>query len=176
MNGTSTVTWIESGKRFRQESKVTAQQPGPNGPVPTKVTSMVICDGKYLYVHNSQQGKQFRRTPVAGKNVGVLTGSVPLTVDPKKTKLVGKGEVLGKPCEIREASRMRMWSWKGLPLKMEPAPGPASEGGLAAMLGSLRVQATKIEPGISPAPALFKVPAGYKVVDAKPPTRSGKGK
>ena len=170
MSGTSVLTWADGGKLFRQEAKLRVKQPGANGPVPTDISTTVLCDGKYVYTYNSQQGKTYRRMPVKDGQLPSASGTVPLSVDPKQTKLVGKGTVLGKPCEIREASRLRMWSWKGLPLKMEPAPGNSGEGTFGALLNSLRVLATKLEPGVKPAVALFKVPAGYKVVDTKLPS------
>jgi hypothetical protein len=90
-----------------------------------------------------------------------------LVKDPEVAgKLVGKATFLGKPCEIRvigpsnPGGGIKMWVWKGLPLRTEAA---------LSQSGKLTTEAFQIETTPKLSVALFRVPAGYQVKDFQPP-------
>ena len=177
MSGTSTITWIEGGKKFRQDMKLSGNAPGaPAGAAPTQVEMWMIGDGTYIYSHQPMMGKQVYRmkmpkaSPGAAGPAGLPVGGA------QEGKLIGKGTILGKPCEIRQLQGAKVWSWKGLALKMENTGGAGP---------AMTMTATKLEMPYKASPTLFKVPAGYTVTEqmpgigaapggAAPPIRKGK--
>ena len=75
--------------------------------------------------------------------------------------MVGKGAVLGKPCEIHQAKTrigaMKIWTWKNLPLKLHVEPSSDSAP-------TVDVVATAVQAPAAVSTAQFKLPAGYTVV------------
>ncbi len=105
-------------------------------------------------------------------------------------KLVGRATVLGKPCEIREATvtnrsvkaRTRMWMWQSLPLRVESTMQvsgmPAGGGAGAPQTRTIKTTllATKVDTAAKPSAASFKVPAGYQIQDMKMPPSMGRSR
>jgi outer membrane lipoprotein-sorting protein len=160
MTGTTLVSWIEGGRKFRQDmtGSITAEKRR------TKITGWTISDGVHMYSHSSQLGKKVMRMKVPDQ-AKRLSGGLPLIAVAKNTgKLVGRGTVLGKPCEIREIGRGKLWVWNGLPLKAEMDVGQGRK---------MTTTATRVETSVKLSPSLFKVPPGYKVEDYRPPQQPG---
>ncbi len=168
MQGTSLLAWTDGGKKFRWEQSFSGATLGASasnakGSAPPTIKQWTVSDGKYLYLHLPLQGKVVSRiqlTPEAIKQASAGMQIPGLNGD--KGKVVGKGTVLGKPCEIREAGGYKVWLWKGVPLKLQ-STGQGMD---------LSAVATKIAVPTKLSPATFKVPAGYKVVDQKVPARN----
>lgn len=160
MSGTSKITWIDGGKKFRQEMKMTGTAPGaPAGTANTTIEMWMIGDGTYLYSHQPMMGKQVYKMKVPKAAPGAA-GPAGLPVGGAQSgKLVGKGTILGKPCEIRELNSAKIWTWKGLALKMENGGGATP---------AMSMTATKLEMPYKAAPSLFKVPAGYTITEQMP--------
>jgi hypothetical protein len=148
VSGTSVLVWTENGKRFRQDTSGTSKQSAKG---PQKIVSWTIGDGNNIYMHQSTMGKQVMRIPLP------KTGTSPISAPGGKT--VGKGTVLGRPCEIRQVGPGKVWVWKGIALKNEQT------GGGATMV----MEATAIQTPARNAPELFKVPAGYTIKDSTVP-------
>lgn len=174
ISGTSSLIWADSGKKFRSDANLTMGAPGaragaakPGGaamagaPMSGTLKQWTIADGKFLYVHLPMQGQVVSRIPQTPERLKQATSgaAVPLAGG-DKGKVIGKGTVLGKPCEIRESGNFKMWMWKGLPLKME-----MMNQGM-----NLTIIATKVEAPAKVAATAFKVPSGYQIVDQKPGT------
>lgn len=158
--GKQTLTWADGGKRMRQDSSMAAgKQP---------VTSWVITDGSYVYSFTSFGPKQVSRMKLPPNVAG--SGNAGLTMIGSASnmgKVVGKGTVAGKPCEIREVDSpvggmkgMKVWMWQNLPLKMEM---PSQQGVGISMV------ATKVEANAKVAASTFKLPAGLPVKDVQTP-------
>jgi hypothetical protein len=153
LNGSSKLSWIESGKKFRQDTKGTANL----GQRQMSMESWAISDGTHLYMHQPMLGKQVRRMKIpkdaahGPEMPGMPTGK-------NAGKVVGKGTVLGKPCEIRQVGSAKVWLWQGLMMKME------TEGAQ-----SVRMVATKVETNAKLPATLFKVPSGYEIKDQELP-------
>ena len=158
MAGTMTVIWAEGGKNFRQETKLTGAPPGaPAGSAPTTISSWTLGDGNYMYTSMPMMGKTAYRQKL-GKQPGGAIGAPPVG-GPAQGKVVGKGTVLDRPCEIREVSSAKLWMWKGLALKMEKTGGQGPK---------MKMVATKLEMPFKSKPTQFKVPAGYTITDNLP--------
>lgn len=156
VNGTSTLTWTEKGKRTRQDSQIQMQF----GQSPMNVKSWSISDGKYLYNCSGMLGKTVTRSEI-GKdpNMPGLSGLQALGENLNQGKLLGKGTILSRPCEIRQIEGAKIWVWKGIPLKVTSPPNSPR--------GPVTVVATKVDTAYKPAASAFKVPAGYQVKDMK---------
>ena len=159
MSGTSTLTWVDHGKKLRQEMTAKANANGKT----INLNNWVISDGKNLYMYNPMLGKKVNRikmTPEMQKGAGP---GMPMIAAPKNLgKALGKATVAGKPCNIHAMPQMpnaKIYVWQNLPLKME----------FSGAQGGMNMEATKVETGIKPAATLFKVPAGYTVEDFKLP-------
>lgn len=195
LSGSMAVSWAEGGKKMRQDIRMNlpaAARRASNGR-PASITGWTIYDGTNVYTHMPEMGAtgakrvmrlklspaQARRMMLGAFNsLGAQTGG---------GKLVGKATVLGKPCEIREATmnnrsvkaRTRMWLWQNLPLRIEstmqvsgmPAGGRA--GAPQTRTIKTTVVATNINTSAKPSPTAFKVPAGYQVQDMKMPPSLG---
>jgi hypothetical protein len=163
-NGTQTVTWIESGKRTRTEATMQAGQ----GDQKMTMNTWSISDGTYVYTFSPMMGgkKLLRMKLPKGNGSGVTSNQPLIAMGSKAGKVVGKGDVLGKPCEIREVGPAKVWIWDGLNLKTETKQGP---------VGNMTVVATKIETGVKASPDKFKVPKGYEVQDFDPSQFRGGG-
>src|SRR3712207_6729814 len=57
MDGTTVFSWIQSGKRFRQDTTLTAG----SGERTRKLETWAIGDGTYVYMHPPMTGKEVRR-------------------------------------------------------------------------------------------------------------------
>jgi hypothetical protein len=156
INGTTTLSWIENGKKARNDVKATAAQPGQQ----FSLDGWTITDGTNVYIHNGMLGNQVMRMKITSNDPSSLLGFGAPGAGGKANsgKVVGKATILGKPCEIREMQGTKAWLWQGLPLKIE-----ATGQGQAQ---SMTLQATKINTTVKLSPAMFKVPAGLKVIDA----------
>jgi hypothetical protein len=162
MNGTMTMAWANHGKKFRQDMKVSVNRGGQQVPMNT----WAVADGSYIYMHQAAMGQQVMRMRVPKE--GGTAFSLPGIPNPNAKgagKVVGKGTILGRSCEIRsfgvggQQAKSRVWLWNGMPLKVE-ASGPQ---------GGMTMVATKVETTPKLAPALFKVPSGYQVRDMQLP-------
>lgn len=152
-SGMSTFSWIEDGRRFRQEVTLTITIDKE------RLTSSAwsVGDATHIFAHQDWMDKEvFRyRLPQdlqAGSPIGLPVFGT--ARDPGK--VVGTATVLGKPCEIHERKKLRLWIWQGLPLKADGTEGPGP---------SLTLSATKLEPSERLPNDLFTVPEGYTVSD-----------
>jgi hypothetical protein len=169
--GTVLLAWADGGKTFRQDMSMVSSMSGKT----TMVNMWVICDGKYMYMHNPQMGKTVNRMKLTPEMLKNANGGLGMIAAPaSKGKLLGKGTVAGKPCRIHELPQgqgAKMWVWEGIPLKMETGPKSPVATTMAA---------TKVETGITHKPNTFKVPAGLAVKDLNiprpgAPAPTGKG-
>lgn len=167
MKGTSLLAWADGGKKIRWEQNISGAALGASastakgGAAPT-ISQWTVSDGKYLYLHLPLQGKVVTRIKLTPDTLRQASAGMQIPgLNGDKGKAVGKGTVLGKPCEIRESGGYKLWLWKGLPLKIQ----------MAGQGMDLSVVATKVEAPAKLSAATFKVPAGYKIVDQKVPSR-----
>jgi hypothetical protein len=158
-SGTSVLCWTDGGKRFRQEMRG-----GSTGNRQmTMMESWTIGDGTYLYIYQPQMGKAVMRAKMP--KAGAAGSGMPLlSTDKKAGKVIGKGKILGKTCEIRQVNGAKIWTWNGLALKME------NKG--SAQSPAMTMEATKLEPGVKLPASLFKIPGGYRVQDFQLPPAS----
>lgn len=169
LGGTSLLTWAESGKKFRQDITMSGTPPNaPAGTPPMTIQMWAFGDGKNLYSYQPLMGKQVLRMkmPKGGAAAPGAPGAPPIG-DLKNGKVVGKGTVLGRPCEIRQVGSSKIWMWKGLALKMENAGGQGPQ---------MSMVATKLEMPYNAPAARFKVPTGYTVTDKMPEIGAGMGR
>ena len=156
MGGINTLSWIEHGKRFRQEMEASATGPQQT----TTIQNWTIGDGKYLYVYQPMFGKQILRTKMPKVGAG-QSGPASFSTHGKNAgKLIGRAKLLGKPCEIRQSGSAKLWSWRGLMLKMEKSADKTSP--------AMRMEAVRLEERAKLNPADFRVPKGYKITDKMP--------
>lgn len=185
MNGTMTMIWVGNGQKFRQDMAM--RMPAmPNGGMNT----WMISDGKFMYTSNPMMGKKVMRMKIPTQAAAASAMTMPgMNVTGAATggKLVGRANVLGKPCEVRLMTvstpqmdmRMKMWMWRGLALKMENAmkmkSAPKTSGGATPRIPNINMTMTATKLDLNPklSPALFKVPAGYTIQDA--PAAGGRG-
>jgi outer membrane lipoprotein-sorting protein len=167
MNGTSTFAWVESGKKFRQDMKAKMTNQGKT----MDVSTWVIYDGKNIYTHNPMMGQTVQRmkvTPEMAKSMA--NGGIPMASAPKSLgKVLGKGTVAGKPCNVHalgDKGAGKIWVWENVPLKMEVTLGQA---------GAMKMEATKVETGVSLPATYFKVPKGMNVTDFQRPAPMPRG-
>jgi hypothetical protein len=112
INGTVVLSWVNGGKKFRQDLTGTTS----NG---QKMASWGIGDGTSLYMLQPMGGKVVLRMKMpAGKDVFTAPGS-PLNIDVSGGKPAGTATILGKPCKIFEMAQAKVWVWSGIPLKVE---------------------------------------------------------
>lgn len=168
-NGSQTLTWSDYGRKMRQDTKVAFV----NGGQRMNINTWMISDGTYAYLNlagiQPAGPKQVMRVKISdmGQMAGMQGMGAGGMMKPEAYgKVVGKANMLGKSCEVRQqqmpqGGTMKAWLWKGLPLKMEVTPPPNS----GAPAGKVSVVATKVDEKVKPAASLFKVPAGYKIVD-----------
>lgn len=167
--GTSLLTWAEGGKKFRQDISMSGTAPNaPSGTPPMTIQMWAFGDGKNVYSYQPMMGKQVVRMKVpkgAGAGAAGTPGAPPLGAM-KGGKVVGKGTVLGKPCEIRQVGTAKIWMWKGLALKMESAGGQGPE---------MSMVARKLDMPFKAPASKFQVPAGYTITDKLPSLGAGMG-
>jgi hypothetical protein len=162
VSGTMVMTWINHGKKFRQDMKLSVGQQGKQ----TTINSWTLTDGGYLYTYQPQMGQQVMRMKMPKSMAGGTFG-LPSPGTAGSGKVVGKGTVLGRPCQVHlvgaggKSGQAKVWIWKGMPLKME-ANGPQGQG--------MSLIATRVETAPKIAMGDFKVPAGYQVRDVQAPT------
>ncbi|MCC2671343.1 MAG: hypothetical protein K0Q72_3814 [Armatimonadetes bacterium] len=164
MAGLTKLIWIDNGKKFRQETDLSGSPKGaPAGASPTLISSWSFGDGTNIYISQPMMGRTVYRMPMpkggAAGGGGSVIGAPPVG-GAAQGKLVGKGKVLGRECEIRQVSSAKLWMWMGLALKMEntgDGKGP-----------KMVMTATKLEMPYKAPGSMFKVPAGYTVTDQMP--------
>lgn len=159
LEGTSLLTWAEGGKKFRQDISMSGTPPNAPAGTPSMTIQMwAFGDGKNVYSYQPMMGKQVIRSkmPKSGSVGG--PGAMPIG-GLQGGKVVGKGTVLGRPCEIQEVGSAKLWMWKGLALKMENAGGKGP---------AMSMVAKKLDMPFSAPATKFKVPAGYTVTDQMP--------
>lgn len=168
MNGTAVYSWADGGKKFRQDSNLKVN--GPNGQK-MDMKGWAMSDGTYFYFYQPMMGSTVRRMKLPKNAPGGPGMGLPMMGSGQVGgKAVGKGNVLGKACEIRQVQGGKVWLWKGIPLKAEmsaPAAPGGPGGGRPAM--NMSLVATKVDTAVKPSPSLFKVPAGLKIQDMKAP-------
>jgi hypothetical protein len=84
-------------------------------------------------------------------------------------RIVGRGIILGRPCEIRVVSlnnasykgQAKIWMWQKLPLRSEISMNIKMRGVTQNM--KMSMVATQLNTAVKPSPSLFRLPAGYKV-------------
>lgn len=163
MSGIMTMAWANHGKKFRQDMKMSVDRGGQK----VSMNTWAVADGSHLYMHQPTMGQQVMRMrmPKSGASAFSLPG-IPNPGAKGAGKVVGKGTVLGRSCEIRsfgpggQKGQSKVWLWNGMPLKVE-ASGPQG--------GGMTMVATKVETAPKLSPALFKVPSGYQVRDMQTP-------
>lgn len=160
MNGTSTLTWADHGKKIRQELSAKASANGRT----MDLSNWIITDGKHMYVHHPFLGQKVNRSKLSPQMLNSQGAGMPMMAAPKGLgKAVGKGNVAGKPCAIYnlpQGASGKIWVWQNLPLKMEMN---------APQAGGMSMEATKVETGIAVSPKTFQVPAGMQVQDVQMP-------
>jgi hypothetical protein len=153
--GTGALSWMESGHKFRQDTRMVLKQ----GDRTIPVDGWMMYDGTYLYTHQAMMGKNVYRSK-PGKPGTSLGMGLPMVSGNNMGKVVGKDTVLGKPCEVRQSDirigKLKIWTWKNLPLKMHIDPARESAPPVDAV-------ATALTPA-KVAASQFKLPAGYTVV------------
>lgn len=155
MSGTTVLSWIENGKKFRQDLTGTATQSSMT------LKTWSLCDGAWLYSKPAVAGNQVLRMKLPKDAKQMATSGMPFIAAGKEQgKLVGKATLLGKPCEIRQIQSVKLWIWEGLPLKMESG---AAQGMQVSMV------ATKVETPAKLSASLFELPPGSKVTDFQMP-------
>lgn len=140
VNGTQTLAWADHGRRYRQDVAMKINVPGK--PAKT-VNTWTFTDGAHLHSGDTATKQAVRVKLASGAKQslgGVQTAG----------KVVGKASILGKPCEVRQQQGMKVWLWKGLPLRFE-------------VKGGMKMVATRVEEGVNLPATLFQVPAGYNV-------------
>ncbi len=161
LNGTQVLSWVDGGKRTRQETTLTFRM----GEKSVVQKGWIISDGKNLFIYqpgmmgNVVHRMQVPKDPAAG-GTGLLGMPSPQAVG-MGGRPIGNEKVLGRPCIVRQVSDSgKVWSWQGIPLKFQATN---------AQLQSISVEATKVETGIKLAASSFTVPKGMKiqVMDAK---------
>lgn len=172
LNGDITMTWVNFGARFRQDSRTNMSF----GARKYTTNTWSIFDGKSFYsgMPSGMPGQSARKVamkmtlpPNYVKNI--LMGGSAASLD--KSRVVGHGMILGKPCEIRAinmndaraSGQVKMWLWQNLPLRTEMTLKSKARGAMQNMQMSL--VATQLNTGIKPNPALFRLPAGITVQD-----------
>jgi hypothetical protein len=162
MTGTSVVSWIDHGRKFRQDSKMMIGASAQKTPLNT----WSIGDGSDLYTYQPALGKQLLHTKVPGGQGGAEPmGGTPFVGSGAGT-VVGKATVLGHPCEIRafgpKGARppIKAWVWNGVPLRTE----------MTLPQGQKMVsEATQVETAPKLSPTLFQRPAGYTIKELQMP-------
>jgi hypothetical protein len=162
MNGTIILSWIESGRKFRQDTKGSVGSAGQQQSFET----WTIGDGVQVFTHAPGMGKQVMRAKVPKSGgAGGPTGMTPFGGTHGGGAVIGKATILGKPCEIRKIGQGqgqgKVWLWKGLLMRMEMS-GPQG--------GGMKMLATRLEESPKLSPALFKVPAGYQMKEFQMPS------
>jgi outer membrane lipoprotein-sorting protein len=162
MNGTSVVSWIDHGRKFRQDSKMTIGATASKSPMQT----WSIGDGTNVYAYQPALGKQVLRMKIPkSAGGGGPMGGTPFVASGSGT-VVGKATVLGRSCEIRALGpksagpNVKMWVWNGVPLRTEM---------ILPQGGKMTTEATNIETAPKLSPALFKLPAGYTIKEMPMP-------
>jgi hypothetical protein len=156
MNGTMIMTWINHGKKFRQDMKLTVGQQEKQ----MSINSWTLADGGYIYTYQPTMGQQVMRMKMPKEMAAAGALGIPNPGSAGGSKVVGKGKILGYPCEIRTVGPGGKQVWNGMPLKMESA-GPQGQG--------MTMVATRVETTPKVSPGDFKVPAGYQVRDVQVP-------
>jgi hypothetical protein len=165
MTGTTVFSWLDGGKRFRQEMSTVGKTPQGK---PMMISLWVIFDGKSLYVHNPMRGKVVTRTPMTADSLRNLGGVGMFANRAKLGKVVGKGNIAGKSCQIFQPNpNGKVWMWEGLVLKTEGTGGTAQ---------TMKMEATKVETGITLKPTLFQPPKGMKIEEIAAPKIPAKRK
>lgn len=173
MNGNISMTWTNFGARFRQDSRVNMSM----GAQKTTMNSWSLFDGKALYsaLPNGIPGQP------AGRKIALKMALPPNYLksmamggaSPANSmgRVVGRGNVLGKMCEIRAidvkrpnaSGVVKVWLWQKLPLRTETdmtvTVGKQSQNIKMSMV------ATQLDTNLKPNPALFRLPAGYTIKD-----------
>ena len=172
--GTQTLSWIEHGKRSRQDISMKlptgagGAATGPGGkPMPASIETWAITDEKYVYTQNSMMGPNVQRMEIKKLAGGraPMAGGPAIAAPADLGKPVGKATIAGKPCEIFQKGKAKWWVWQKLPLKIEAS----------SERGAVSFEATKVEAPASVDAARFKVPAGAKIVDVDPHAMMGGG-
>jgi hypothetical protein len=162
MNGTTVISWIDHGHKFRQDSHMSIGATASKSAMQT----WSIGNGADVYTYQPALGKQVLHMKVSkGKGSAGPIGGTPF-VGNSTGKVIGKATVMGRPCEIRaigargSGPAVKMWVWNGLPLRTEMT---LPQG------GKMTTEATQVETAPKLAPALFKLPAGYTVKEFQMP-------
>ena len=171
MNNNITMTWASYGARFRQDTQIRMNVMGRQ----MNINSWSVYDGKALY--NELPSGMFGRP--ANRKIAMrmtlpqnylnrmATGNSPTGTG--AGRIVGHGTILGKPCEIRVISlndalykgQAKIWRWQKLPLRSEVSTNIKIGGATQKM--KMSMVATQLNTNVKPSPALFRLPAGYKV-------------
>lgn len=171
MSSSSTVTWANYGARFRQDTQIRMNVGGRQ----MNMNSWSLYDGKAMYttLPNGMLSQPTNRKIAIRMMLPpnylnrMAMGNSPLGAG--AGRLIGRGTILGKPCEIRVTSfnnlnykgRAKIWMWQKLPLRSEIFIDFKIIGATANMKTSMI--ATQLNTDVKPSPSLFRLPTGYKV-------------
>jgi hypothetical protein len=169
VNASVVMAWVDHGKKTRQDMKMSVG----SGAQQAAMDSWTLTDGSYIYTYQPTMGRQVMRIKMSkAAQTAMATGIAPRVGAHGQGKLIGKGTVLGHPCEIRSLAmgraqaQSKVWLWNGMLMKME-TNGP---GG-----GAMKMIATKVETAPRLSPTTFQVPAGYQVKDFELPAGAANG-
>jgi hypothetical protein len=163
MNGTIVMAWLEHGKKFRQDMKMSMKMQGQS----MKADGWTLADGTYLYSHQQTMGNQVMRMKMPKNMTAASIPGMPNPAAAGKSTVIGQGKVLGYLCQIHrigapdKPGQGKVWLWKGMPLRVE-TKGPNGEG--------MTMVATRVETSPRLSQASFKVPSGMKIQDMQMPT------
>jgi len=167
MNGSTTLSWMENGKKFRQDMSGEVVRPSQPGQPPAhgmQIKTWTLSDGVNIYSKQPMNDSILRiKIPKDKKGISP-SPLMPTGLD--TAKVVGKETLLGKQCQIRQiqaqGNAVKVWIWDGVPLKMQSSGQQ-----------SMSMVATKVEVPARLDAAKFKLPAGAKVQDFNLPTGGG---
>ena len=187
-NSVITMTWINNGARFRQDMTMNVSAGAGAGAGKMTMKSWSIFDGKSFYtampsgVPGQPAGRKIAMKMTLPPNYlkQILSGNASTMPGMKgvSSRVVGRGVVLGKMCEIRAMNiknvqmngQVKMWMWNKLPLRTDTnmtysMRDPKGKKQPQKMTMTMSMVATQLNTNVNPSPSLFRVPAGYKIQD-----------
>jgi hypothetical protein len=179
-SGTMRLSWTGGGAKYHQDTSMTMRVASNRKAMPINMWS--LFDGRNLYtvspMFGAKTAMRMKLSPQMSRSMMLST----LNTSPQglSGKLVGRGKILGRPCEIRQSNvtndkvsvHTKVWLWQDLPLRVESLVNiKATQGKNATPARKIQtsVVATGVQTGIKFSPALFTLPKGYTVRDVQLP-------
>lgn len=141
--GSTVFAWRHGGHLYRQDFQV------------SRDSETVLGRGPRFWMLNprARTAQEARRDP---NDLWLNADWVPyVTPETGAGEVVGRGEVLGRPCEIRRIHQMQVWFWEGLPLRMERDA--------SSKLERVSLVATRLENAPDLPATHFDIPAGFAI-------------